>query len=119
MRVRVLRILDEPHCTWAHDGAAPGEYHGEGIPLRGVSFLLGYECRMRYVHEHRARYPVVEGGPQWREQQESSSRTEGPVGEHPYRADIQHHPASQREDNQLDDDERGDLCSHHESSQSG
>ena len=109
MRVRVLRILDEPHCTWAHDGAAPGEYHGEGIPLRGVSFFLGYECRMRYVHEHRACYPVVEGGCQRSVPKELRTRGDIDVREHPHRARVEDEAAPEREHRNLNKDEESNL----------
>ena len=52
---------------------------------------------------------MVENRRQWSIHQEGGSRAEASLREQPHRTDVQHDPAAQREDNQLDDDKRGYL----------
>ena len=64
---------------------------------------------VRRVHEHRARYPVVEGGCQRRVSEELRTRGDIDVREHPHRACVEDEAATERKYGDLDEDEERDL----------
>ena len=66
---------------------------------------MSVEC----VHEHRARYPVVEGGRKRRVSEELRSRCDIDVRKHPHRARVEDEATSEGEHCNLDEDEESNL----------